>query len=73
MKWTRTKPTVEGFYFKRHDKGNIKTCFVTYRETTIGSGWRVCEQLKTEFGYDLNLFEPRYTEWAGPIELPEEP
>lgn len=74
MKWTRTKPTVEGYYFKRHDGKDVVVRQIVYRRSfdSVKSDWRVCQDRNDECGWDLNIFNPNYTEWAGPIEMPQE-
>lgn len=74
MKWTRTIPTVEGYYFKRH---NDSVCAPTQTMCYVGLtklGWRVQangpKQGYTEYGTPLTMFSPQYTEWAGPIHEP---
>ncbi len=78
MKWTRTTPTVEGYYWKRHGQGHIANptvtiCYVGKAKTT--AGWRVQSQGPkqgyTEYGHALGLFQPAVTEWAGPIPEPK--
>jgi hypothetical protein len=68
MKWTRTIPTVEGYYFKRH---NGETMTIRYVYNLGGDvGWRVSDNSR-EYGISLKLFKPELTEWAGPIPEPE--
>lgn len=78
--WTRTTPTVEGYYFKRHTDPSAlvaikSTTVVSYVRHDEKSGWRVCVQGPLqgykEYGTALALFLPKYTEWAGPIAMPE--
>jgi hypothetical protein len=86
MRYTRTVPTVEGYYFKRHTDSSAEN--PTFRETEKivyigewepGFGLRVQNhgprQGYTEYGTDLRLWQNpeaiSHTEWAGPIPFPE--
>lgn len=75
MLYTHTRPTEEGYYFKRHNDGvKPPTEKVVYVGRT-DQGWRVQsagpKQGYVEYGTGLALFSVEHTEWAGPIPAPE--
>lgn len=79
LQFTRTKPTVEGYYFKRHTDMNAGCPQFRVVQTVVyvgltDNGWRVQHdgplQGYVEYGIDLRLFQPEHTEWAGLISPP---
>lgn len=69
MTWTTKKPTKQGMYWYRHESGDAWIELVRWKPYGTGKRKRLAA-----IGTAGHCFVHGYGgEWAGPIELPEEP
>ncbi len=71
MTWTTQKPTVPGWYWYREDGIGPEVMDVDYR--AIGETDAEAQVLVAQNANEYDVVENMIGEWAGPIDLPEEP
>lgn len=73
MKWTKTKPQKEGFYWIRNIKSKVEQHVVQVKEDPM---YGLCVWFKPEKKWQWFMpveDMPKASEWAGPVESPGEP